>query len=295
MSARCDSLSAVKLLLALGIALTLLCVSIARADPSPRLFVGNFIGNDATVENYLSISGGVDRAQNFESLYLEKTISSCSSFSLFAGYQRLEQEGEERVSAASRNLGLGYKHLLLSLPANEFVLTINPTLELPVGDRNVAETHTRAGGDVLFQKGFGDLPESLGMLRPAGVEGDAGFDSKVTGARDDLLNADLDLEYSLAYLDANVATSPVPHALRNLTPHLDFDYAQYLSAHNNSSAPDFELTPAIAWMNDTFEVNLGVQVALNHASSGTGAVAFVWLLGVSYDQLVPALGRNLFQ
>ena len=154
----------------------------------------------------------------------------------------------------------------------------------------VSETHTRAGADLLFQKGFGDLPESLGMLRPAAIEGDAGFESKITGARDDLLNADLELEYTLAYLDANVAPGSVPRALRNFTPHLDFDYAQYLSAHNNSAAPDFELTPAIAWMNDTFEVNLGVQVALTHASSGTGAVAFVWLLGVSYDQLVPALG-----
>ena len=83
--------------------------------------------------------------------------------------------------------------------------------------------------------------------------------------------------------------------IRNFTPHLDFDYAQYLSAHNNSSAPDLELTPAIAWMNDTFEVNLGVQIALNRSSSRTGAVAFVWLLGVSYDQLVPALGWNPFQ
>jgi len=295
MSARCGSLSTVKLLIVLGIASTLLYVSIAHADPPPRLFVGNFIGNDATVENYLSVSGGVDRAQNFESLYLEKTISPCSSFSLFAGYQRLEQEGEDASLSGFTNLGLGYKHLLLTLPANEFVLTINPTLELPVGDKRVSETHTRAGGDVLFQKGFGDFPESLGILRPAAIEGDAGFESKVTGARDDLLNADLELEYSLDYLDANVAPGSVPRALRNLTPHLDFDYAQYLSAHNNSSAPDLELTPAIAWMNNIFEVNLGVQVALNHASSGTGAVAFVWLLGVSYDQLVPALGWTPFQ
>ena len=42
-------------------------------------------------------------------------------------------------------------------------------------------------------------------------------------------------------------------------------------------------------------MNLGVQVAVNRAVAGTGAVAFVWLLGVSYDQLVPALGWNLFQ
>ena len=285
-------MSTVKLLVAFGIAL-IFSVGTARADPGTRSFVGNFIGNDATVENYLSISGGVDRTQNFESLYLEKTISPKSSFSLFVGYQRLEQEGEDASISGFTNLGLGYKHVLLALPANEFILTVNPTLELPIGDKHVSETHTRAGGDVLFQKGFADLPESLGLLRPAAIEGDAGFESKVTGARDDLLNADLELEYSLDYLDAHVAGS-VPRALRELTPHLDFDYAQYLSAHNNSSAPDFELTPAIAWMNDTFEVNLGVQVALNRASSGTGAVAFVWLLGVSYDQLVPAVGWNLF-
>ena len=267
----------------------------ASSTPAPRDFVGNFIGNDATVENYLSVSGGVDRAQNFESLYLEKTISSDASFSLFVGYQRLEQQGETAAIGGFSNLGLAYKHLLLELPANEFLLTISPSLELPVGDRGISETHARAGSEFLFQKGFGDLPDGIALLRPAGIEGDAGFESKVTGARDDLLNADLELEYSLGYLDANVAADSVPMLVRNLTPHLDFDYAQYLSAHNNSSAPDFELTPGIAWMNDTFEVNLGAQIALNHSSSRTGAVAFVWLLGVSYDQLVPAFGRNLFR
>jgi len=285
----------VKLLIALGIASTLLCVGTAYADPPARSFVGNFIGNDATVENYLSVSGGVDRAQNFESLYLEKTISPTSSLSLFVGYQRLEQEGEDEALSGFSNLGLAYKQVLLALRPNEFVLTISPSLELPVGDSKVSETHPRAGGDVLFQKGFGDLPDSLGMLQPFGIEGDAGWESKVTGARDDLLNADLELEYSLGYLDANAASNSVPMLLRNLTPNLDFDYAQYLSAHNNSSAPDFELTPAIAWMNDIFEVNLGAQIPLNRASQGTGRVAFVWLLGVSYDQLVPALGWNLFR
>jgi hypothetical protein len=272
-----------------------LCATPARADPPPRSFVGNFIGNDATVENYLTVSGSYDRAQNSESLYLEKTVSPKSSFSLFVGYQRLEQEGEQTGASGFSNLGLAYKRVLITLPRHEFVFTVNPSLEVPIGSSSVgSESHPRAGGDLLFQKGFGDLPDSLSMLRPAGIEGDAGWESKVTGARDDLVSADLELEYSLNYLDANVAGGSVPYAIRDLTPHLDFDYAQYLSAHRNSSQPDFELTPGIAWLNSTFEINLGVQVALNRASSGSGAVAFVWLLGVSYDQLVPALGWNLF-
>jgi hypothetical protein len=266
---------------------------LASADPVARSFVGNFIGNDATTENYLSVSGGVDRAQNSESLYLEKTISPDSSFSIFTGYQRFEQEQEPTTSS---NLELAYKRILVAIPRHEFVFTINPSIELPLGDNNGgSETHARAGLDLLFQKGFGDLPDLLRLLRPAGVEGDWGWQSKVTGARDDLITGELELEYSLQYLDENVAANSVPRAIRDLTPHLDFDYAQYLSAHRNSSAPDFELTPAIAWLNSTFEVNLGVQVALNRASSGSGAVAFVWLLGVSYDQLVPALGWNLFR
>lgn len=278
----------VKSLIVFGIASLLLCSTIARAEPLGRTFVGDFIGNDATTENYLSIAGDYDRSENSESLYLEKTISPNSSFSIFIGYQRFEQEEE---STESSNLELAYKRVLIRIPSHEFVFTINPGLELPLGNRSAgSESHARAGFDLLFQKGFGDLPDFLRILRPFGVEGDWGWQSKVTGARDDLTTADLELEYSLHYLDQNVAVGAVPRALRDITPNLDFDYAQYLSAHRNSSQPNFDLTPAIAWLNATYEVNLGVQVAVNRAASGSGAVAFVWLLGVSFDQLVPALG-----
>jgi hypothetical protein len=269
------------------------CAATALADPAPRSFVGNFIGNDATTENYLSVSGSVDRGQNSESVYLEKTISSVSSFSIFAGYQRFEQEEEATTSS---NFELAYKRILIALPRHEFVFTINPSIELPLGNNTGgSETHPRAGFDLLFQKGFGDLPDLMRVLRPVGVEGDWGWQSKATGARDDLISGDLELEYSLRYLDETVAANSVPRAIRDLTPHLDFDYGQYLSAHRNSSAPNLSLTPAIAWLNSTFEMNFGVQVALNRASSGTGTVAFVWLMGVSYDQLVPALGWMPFK
>jgi len=274
-------------LAAFAFALMISC-SAASADPAPRFFVGNFIGNDADPENSFTVSGGVDRAQNFESLYLEKTISHAASLAIFAGYQRFEQVGEEQAASGFTNLGITYKHVVVSLPKNEFLCSISPTLELPIGNPGVAETHPRAGGDVLFQKGFGDLPDSVRTLQPIAIEGDAGWDSKITGARDDLVSADLEIEYSLYYLDKTAGS--VPKLIRDLTPHLDFDYAQYLSAHRNSSAPDFELTPAIAWMNDTYEINLGAQIGINHASVSTGRVAFVWQITVSYDQLVPALG-----
>jgi len=271
-----------------------LSASATRADLPQRALVGNFIGYDALPENYFSISGSVDRTQNGESLYLEKTISSDSSFSLFAGYQRLEQEGETTIGFT--NLSLAYKHVLISIPEHEFMFSIAPEAELPVGNRTVgSEAHARAGFDLIFAKGFGDVCDSLALLRPAALEGDVGWEGKVSGARDDLVAATAEIEYSLGYLDENVASFSVTHALHNLTPHLDFDYAQYMDAHRNSTAPDFELTPGVAWLNSRFEVNLGVQIALNHASSSSGAVAFVWLVGVSFDQIVPALGWTPFR
>lgn len=276
----------------LGIASALMCATVASADQTPRSYVGDFIGNGATPENYVGVSGSVDRTQNSESVYLEKAISPASSFSIFAGYQRFEVEEEPTTSS---NLDVAYKHVLISMPSHELLCTINPSIELPLGNRSEgSESHARVGFDLLFQKGLGELPDSLRLLRPFGLEGGWGWESKLTGTSDDLTSADLELEYSLAYLDANVRSDSVPSALRNLTPHLDFDYAQYLSAHRNSSAPGFELTPAVAWLNSTFEINLGVQVPVNPASSDTGAVAFVWLLGLSYDQIVPALGWTLF-
>ncbi len=89
----------VKSLIVFGIASLLLCSTIARAEPLGRTFVGDFIGNDATTENYLSIAGDYDRSENSESLYLEKTISPNSSFSIFIGYQRFEQEEESTSSS----------------------------------------------------------------------------------------------------------------------------------------------------------------------------------------------------
>jgi len=262
----------------------------AGATP-PHYSIGNFTGGGASPLNYIEISGGVDRTQNFESLYLEKTISSDASFSLFAGYQRYAQQGDTEAVNGFTNIELAYKHVLYATP-DKFTLSLSPMVELPTSSGGIGEeSHPRAGGEVLFEIGFIKLPESMRLLRPAYIEGDAGWDSKVTGVRDDQVWSDLTVGYSFQYLD----TAKAMHSLfSHLSPYLEFSYAQYLSAHRNSSIPDFELTPAISWLNDTYEIDLGVEVPVNAGASGAGAVSFVWALGVNYDQVIPALGRNPF-
>jgi hypothetical protein len=257
------------------------------ADAFTRAFVGNFIGYSAAPENYFSLSGASSRADNSASFYIEKTISTDSSLSLLGGIRRLDLE--TGVATGWDNIAFSYKHLIASAGTHEFALAANPFIEIPTGTTSTgAESHPRWGIEILAQKGFADLPETLRALRAAAVEGDVAWETKVTGAQDDLVSGDLQIEYSIDYFDRYTCPGCAGEELRGFTPHLDLDYDPYPSAHRNISSPVLYLVPAIAWLNSIFEINLGAEVALNRGSSSDGAVAFVWLLGVSLDEIVPA-------
>jgi hypothetical protein len=265
----------------------------ARADLSQRYFVGNFLGYTAEPDNYISLSGAVSRGATSGGVYLEKTVSPVSSLSMFVG---LQHYGGNDAATGWTNLELSYKHVLLAVERSDFLLSIAPTLEVPTGDPSIgAETHPRAGADLLFEKGLAEIPDSLAPLRAIQLEGDYFWDSTLSSAHDDVVVANTEIEYSLDYLDKYVSSYRGSEFLHPLTPHLDFEYLQYLSARDNSPAPEFELTPAVAWINRTFEVNVGLQVAMNRNSSSTGSIGFVWLVGASFDQLWPPLGWMPFR
>jgi hypothetical protein len=258
----------------------------ALADSFQRVFVGNFIGYSADPVNYFSVSGASSRGVSSASFYLEKAVSKNSSISLLAGIGRLDVE--TGVATGWDNFSFSYKHTISSVPTHEFALALNPLFELPVRTAGAdAESHPRWGIELLAEKGLADLPKSLRALRAAAVEGDVAWETKVTGAREDLVSADAEIEYSIDYFDRYTCPGCAGEELRGFNPHLDLDYDQYPSAHRNISSPVFYLVPALAWLNSDFEINLGTEVALNRGSSSDGSVAFVWLVGVSLDDLVP--------
>jgi hypothetical protein len=258
----------------------------AFADSFQRVFVGNFIGYSADSVNYFSVSGASSRGVSSASFYLEKALSKNSSISLLAGIGRLDIE--TGLATGWDNFSFSYKQTILSVPTHEFALALNPLFELPMRATGAgAESHPRWGIELLAEKGLADLPKSLRVLRAAAVEGDVAWETKMTGVRDDLVSADAEIEYSIDYFDRYICPGCAGEELRGFTPHLDLDYDQYTSAHRNISSPVFYLVPALAGLHSDFEINLGAEVALNRGSSSDGSVAFVWLVGVSLDDIVP--------
>jgi hypothetical protein len=255
-------------------------------DSFQRVFVGNFIGYSADPANYFSVSGASSSGVSSASFYLEKALSKNSSISLLAGIERLDLE--TGLATGWDNCSFSYKHTIWSVPTHEFALAVNPLFEVPVRTTGAgAESHPRWGIELLGEKGLADLPKWLRVLRPAAVEGNVAWETKVTGAPDDLVSADAEIEYSIDYFDRYTCPDCAGEELRGFTPHLDLDYDQYTSPHRNISSPVFYLVPALAWLNSDFEFNLGTEVALNRGSSSDGSVGFVWPVGVSLDDIVP--------
>jgi len=210
-----------------AIATLLLVAAIVRgpravnADSFTRVFVGNTIGYSADPVNYFSLSGESSRATNSVSFYIEKTISTDSSVSLLGGIRRLEIE--TGPATGWDNIAFSYKHIIASVQDHEFALAVNPFLEIPTGTTSTgAESHSRWGIELLAEKGLADLPEPLRALRAAAVEGDVSWETKVTGAQDDLVSADAEIEYSIDYFDRYTCAGCVGKELRRFIPNEDF-------------------------------------------------------------------------
>ena len=232
------------------VASMLLCCRSARADPPAPNIRRRFHRQRRDRRQYSLGFGSVDRLTELRIPVSRKShLARCRAFRsspATSALSRRRKTPPRATSSSPTNASCSRSPAANSCSRSIPRSSCRSATELPA--RNL----TRAPASICFFKRASEsLPDAVRMLRPLGVEGDFGWESKVTGARDDLISTDLELEYSLQYLDENVAAISVPRAFRELTPNLDFDYGQYLSAHRNSSAPNFSLTPAIAWMNAT--------------------------------------------
>ena len=148
----------------------------------------------------------------------------------------------------------------------------------------------------MLGKGFGDLPDRpvLQYLRPFAAQAEVGYAGRVQGPANSDVFANLELEYSVEYLDHFVERLTVGRPLLKLVPYVQFNYAQSFIASRLTTKPDFRLTPGIAYLGDYCELSVGAQVALNGAAPSGDHVAVLGLVEVFYDNIFPVLGWNPF-
>jgi hypothetical protein len=153
---------------------------------------------------------------------------------------------------------------------------------------------------VYFGKGFGDLPDELGLIRAFAVTGQAGYQVPTTSFD---LNNQIpipqnlayggSLQFSFPYLKSNVIDLELPDFVNHLIPIVE---AQFLSpVGNNESNPWITtgtVNPGVIWVGNYFQVGVEAIIPINRASgTNIGAIA---QLHFYLDDIFPnSIGRPL--
>jgi hypothetical protein len=262
-----------------------------------RIFLSPIVGNDAFPDNSLDLAS--HRSDYAFSLLpaLEKLLTDNSSLLIVGGWYRITPGAHQHKTEGFADLSIYFRQGVYISVAHELELTLSPILVLPIGNRQIADQgYTHLGGEVLLGKGFGDLPDSprLKFLRPLAVQAEAGYTGRIQGPANSDVFANLELEYSLKYLDSFVEHLNVRRPWIDLVPYVQLNYAQSFIASRLTTSPDFRLTPGLAYMGHYCELSVGTQIALNNAAPSGERVAVIGLVEIFYDDIFPALGWKPF-
>ncbi|MGH7905600.1 MAG: hypothetical protein ACREP6_03140 [Candidatus Binataceae bacterium] len=189
------------------------------------------------------------------------------------------------------------KWAFLTIPGHEFRLSIGAKFILPTGDPSVeAQNHTQFGPELLWAKGWGDLPNwrFIKYLRPFGFQGDFGYLPALGGRTYHEMFADNVVEYSLPYLSNYVKDIGLKWPLRNMYLFTEFNYDQLITGPSGQTFPFIVATPGVAFMNYYLQISVATQLALNNASIPGEHTAVLGLLDLFIDDIIPATNWTPF-
>jgi hypothetical protein len=201
-----------------------------------------------------------------------------------------------------QNLDTAFQYQVLKDAQHEFALLAGLVVEWgSTGAAGVgAPPWSTLQPTVYFGKGFGDLPDNLGLIRAFAITGQVGYQVPTTSF--DLTNQvpisqnlayGTSLQFSFPYLKSNVIDLELPNFINHLIPIVE---AQFLSPVANNDGNPWITTgtvnPGVIWVGDYFQVGVEAIIPINRASgTNIGAIA---QLHFYLDDIFPnSIGRPL--
>lgn len=180
-------------------------------------------------------------------------------------------------------------------PEHEFLLSVQVSHEFGgTGDPAVgSDRHGATAPGLTFGKGLGDLP--IGYWRPLAITGFAGYQIGA-GARADVFQAGVSVQYSIPYLLSKVANADLPPFLRVMTPitevFLTTPVGQVSGRGTNTTlvvAPGISYSRGRGW-------ELGIEAMIPTTRATGHGVGVIAQLVIQLDYLLPdsVVGRPLF-
>jgi hypothetical protein len=223
-------------------------------------------------------------------------------------YRHLHTEGDGTVSGFG-NLGVNAKYQSYTSAEHETILSVGVSDEIGnTGNHSVSDSFSTISPAFYFGKGFGDLPDSVGFLRPFAVTGVFGlnFPSRpqtvtvndqtgelVTARNPTTLTWAFTLQYSLMYLQSAVKDVGLGVPFNRMVAVVEFPMETCLNGdckHQTTGT----VNPGLAWIGKYTELGVAAEIPMN-PRSGAGTGVFV-LFHLFIDDLFPkSIGSPIFQ
>ncbi len=293
---------------ALSAAITLACLAgassaSAHAVVGDRVFPATLAIDDPGVGDEFDTQFGHIKSPNDDgdnmnintvSYEWDKLITKNLAFSVGSNY--VSQNAPNGGSAKGwDNVTLGVKYLVYANAAHEFMASVGLETEIGgTGARSIANSYSTFTPTAYFGKGFGDLPASLGWLRPFALTGEIGPNLTTTTAANgpNSLDWGVTLQYSIPYLQSQVKDLGLPQPFSNLVPVVEFPMstctAGACAGHTTGT-----INPGMLWMNRYGQFGIEAQIPVNRATGTHVGVLFDAHL--YFDDMFPnSLGKPLF-
>lgn len=272
----------------------------AFAGSQKRDFPEVLVTEDATPDNTLEIGPGWNREHhasdfNFEAS-IEKKLSENTSVEVTMTYDSITRS-LEHSSQGFDNLEILGKWALFRSQEHETIVTAAAQAFPSTGDPGKgAETHTRAGPVLLWEKGLGDLPDDdqLHYIRPLALLNEMSYLPTWGGPKSGEFVYNFALQYPLQYLADSGDRLQISAISAGLTPFIEFNYDQVAIGKRHNTPPDFRISEGLAYQYGLYQLTVGTQIPLNRYTSHGLQAAILTLIDIDLEPLIPGAGRTLF-
>jgi len=220
-----------------------------------------------------------------------KTLLPHFSVSFEGGYVNARPPGEPHASGWD-NLEITPTWQFVTDADSEFVASAEMGFEIGgSGSRAVTDMFTTYTPKFLFGKGFGDLTDSLVLLRPLAVTGVIGYAMPGASREPSTLQWSGAVEYSLLYLQNNVFNVGFSNVVAHLTPVVEFAMETPTGAGGGGTTGT--INPGLLWSGQYTQLGIEAVVPVNRASGSN--VGVLMQLHFYIDDLFPhTLGTPIF-
>ncbi|HJW39826.1 MAG TPA: hypothetical protein VJ476_01210 [Rhizomicrobium sp.] len=173
---------------------------------------------------------------------------------------------------------------------SEFVASAGMSFEIGgSGAKAVADRFTTYTPEFLYGKGFGDLPDSMALLRPLAVTGVLAYSIPGTSSESKAVQWSGAVEYSLLYLQNNVRDEGLSKFVAHLTPLIEYS----MSTPTDSGGTTGTIDPGVLWSGQYTQLGVEAVIPVNRASGEN--VGVVMQLHFYIDDIFPdSLGAPIF-